>query len=550
MPPHPCGICAIGVRVFPDGRDPKTSVSLAAARRLARQSRRRRDRYLQRRQALLNALIRNGLMPADPAARAAIAALDPYALRADALARRLEPYELGRVVFHLNQRRGFRSNRKTDRDNEDEKGKVRRAADRLTAEIARSGQQTLGAWLAARHARHADVRARLHGAGAKAEYPFYPTREMVAAEFDAIWAAQAQWNPTLATATGDELRKILFFQRDLRDPPVGRCWLKPTEPRAPRALPSTQAFRIAQDLAHLEIRRVGEPDEPLTGKQRDLLDALLNAGRDRSFDQIRRQLGLVHPDTAPSGALHNDTAYADVEGAGPGEPNMAHRVPVASLAGWKAGDVDAAVPDPRLREYIRTALGIEGKPAQATALSQIPHAPGVLVRRVQVRERLDHTAAIADRRTGRPYKRVKLDANHRAEFWRLPATGGKPGKVVMVVVPVMQAAMDAEAKRLGRKLTDGRPHPAARLLMRLHKNDVVTFGMGEARRLLRVVKFSKGAATLAPLYEAGNLKARDADRNDAFKYINGSITRFREEAARKVQVDPTGRVRDPGPLDW
>ena len=28
-----------------------------------------------------------------------------------ALARRLEPYELGRVVFHLNQRRGFRSNR-------------------------------------------------------------------------------------------------------------------------------------------------------------------------------------------------------------------------------------------------------------------------------------------------------------------------------------------------------------------------------------------------------------------------------------------------------
>ena len=296
-PPRPSGIRAIGVRIFPDGRDPKTSVSLAAARRLARLTRRRRDRYLQRRQALLNALTRHGLMPAEVSARATVAALDPYALRAESLARRLEPHELGRVVFHLNQRRGFRSNRKTDRDNEDEKGKIRSAADRLTAEIARSGCVTLGAWLAARHARHAEVRARLHGTGAKAEYPFYPTRELVAAEFDAIWAAQLQWNQALAPTARDELRRILFFQRDLREPQVGRCWLEPNEFRASRALLSTQSFRIAQDLSHLAIRRVGEPDLPLTNQERGLLDALLNAGRDLSFGQIRKQLGLVRGET-------------------------------------------------------------------------------------------------------------------------------------------------------------------------------------------------------------------------------------------------------------
>jgi CRISPR-associated endonuclease Csn1 len=286
---------------------------------------------------------------------------------------------------------------------------------------------------------------------------------------------------------------------------------------------------------------------------RRLLDGLEEPWPAFVAEAAARVGGIVvsfKPDTAPSGALHNDTAYAAVEGAGPREPNVAHRVPVTSFAGWKTGDVDAAVPDPRLRAHIRAALGIEGKPAQAAALSQIPHAPGISVRRVQVRERLDGTAEIADRRTGRPYKRVKLDANHCLEFWRLPATDGKPGKLLMIVVSVMQAAMDAEAKRLGRKLADRRPHPAARLLTRLHKNDVVAFGVGEARRLLRVVKFSEGRATLAPLYEAGNLKARDADRNDTFKYINGSIARFREEAARKVQVDPAGRVRDPGPLDW
>lgn len=1030
-PPHPTGIRAIGVRVFPDGRDPKTSVSLAAARRLARQLRRRRDRYLQRRRALLNALVRHGLMPADADARAQVAALDPYVLRAEALTRRLKPYELGRVVFHLNQRRGFQSNRKTDRDNEDDKGKIRSAADRLSAEISRSGYLTLGAWLAARHARHGEVRARLRGAGAKAEYPFYPTRQMVAAEFDAIWAAQAGWNPALAASVGNELRSILLFQRDLREPLVGRCWLEPTEERAPVALPSTQAFRIAQDLAHLAIRRTGEPDQPLTIQQRDLLDGLLNSGRDLSFGQIRKLLGLslgetfnlesrareglkgsetaarlagaargkgkskplctvwgdfdltkrdavarairdadsdeeavealvalglprataeaaaattlpdghaslstkamvsilphlraglvysaavraagyrhhsddrdgviypalpyygqvlaerlgtgtgkpedknnherffgrapnptVHvalnqlrqvvnglieergppaeivvevlrelgqsafersqvqkeqtanakrraaweeelrscgqrvngrnmafmrlwteqaadpkdrvcpytgerisierlfsgeveedhilpfaltlddsfnnrvlvmreanrrkarqtpydafgaspewadikaraavlppakawrfapdalarwqgeyhdfqarlltdsaylsrlaalylravcnpnhiwsvpgrltamlrgslglnsrsvlgkggarkertdhrhhaidaltvalidrsllqrvstaarragesdrrlledleepwngfvaeaagrvgaivvsfkPDTAPAGALHNDTAYAEVKAAGPHEPNVAHRVSVTSLAGWKPKNVDSALPDEQLRAHVLAALGLEGKPAQVMALSNIPHAPGAFVRRVRVLERLDSTAAIADRRTGRPYKRVKLDGNHRAEFWRLPSKGDKPGKVVMVVVPIMQAARDAEAKRLGRQLEDRRPHPAARLLMRLHKNDTVAFDTGESRQLMRVVKFSEGTVALAPLFEAGNLKARDADRNDAFKYTYGSIARLRERRARKVQVLPTGHVRDPGPLNW
>ncbi len=227
-----------------------------------------------------------------------------------------------------------------------------------------------------------------------------------------------------------------------------------------------------------------------------------------------------------------------------------HRVAAESLAGWTPDEVDAAVPDPRLRAHIRAALAIGGKPAQAAALSQIPHSPGIKVRRLQVRERLDGTAAIADRRTGRPYKRLKLDANHRVEFWRLPGKAAAPGRILPHVISTMDAAMDVEHKRLGRPLLDRRPHPAARLLLRLHKNDVVAFGLGNQRELFRVVKFSGGTVTLAPLHEAGNLKARDADRSDDFNYLSGSIKKFRENAAHKVQVDPLGRVRDPGPLNW
>lgn len=254
----PCGVRDMGVRVFPDGRDPKTLASLAADRRLARGMRRRRDRYLQRRTALLNALVRHGLMPAEDAARRALAKVDPYALRRDALHRKLEPHEFGRAIFHLNQRRGFASNRKTDRANDAEQGKIRTASDRLKTEIARAGLPTLGAWLAERHGNQQDVRARLSGTGAKAEYPFYPTRDLVRAEFDAIWAAQSAWNPALTDEVREAVGGVLFHQRPLKPPAVGRCWLEPAEFRAPKALPSTQAFRIAQDLSHLFIRRAGE----------------------------------------------------------------------------------------------------------------------------------------------------------------------------------------------------------------------------------------------------------------------------------------------------
>ncbi len=1022
-PPEPIGIRDIGVRVFPDGREAKTNASLAAARRAARQMRRRRDRYLQRRAALLNTLTRWGLMPAATAERAAVAALDPYVLRDVALTRRLEAFELGRAIFHLNQRRGFRSNRTIDRSNQDEKGKIKQGGENLAIQIARGNFATLGAWLAERHAKRAEVRARLRGTGMRAAYPFYPMRHMIEAEFDTIWTAQAAWNPALSAPMRAEIHRVLFSQRNLRKPLVGRCWLEPTQDRAPRALPSTQAFRIAQDLANLAIRRPGEPDQRPTDQQRALLFDLLMAGHDQSFGQMRELLGLsrrepfnlesrardglkgsatatrlagkkgplravwtdlplleqdeivrilleaegeeavaaalarfairadaaaaaadmtlpdghgslstkaitailphllagntydaavqlagyahhsddrdgvirpclpyygeilgerlgtgsgkpedseerrfgrapnptVHvalnqlrivvntlierygppaqvvvevlrelaqsahqralvekeqaenakrragwvkqleelrerpngrnlafmrlwheqaedpkdrvcpytgrlislellfsgeveedhilpyavtlddsfanrvlvtreanrrkgrqtphkafggspewpdiqarikalpgnkawrfapgalekwrgehgdflarhltdsaylarlarlylravcdpdqvwvvpgrltgmlrgvlglnsatllgkggarkerndhrhhaidaltiglidrsllqrvataarraedsgrrlmedveppwpgfvaeaaarvrgivvsfrPDTAPAGQLHNATAYRQLIGAGKGEPNVAHRVPIQSLAGWSAEDVTTAVPDPDLRARILGALAADGKPAQAAALAQVAHDPDSAVRHIQVRERLDGTAAIKDRRTGRPYKLVKLDANHRVEIWRLPGEPGAPARPVMCVIALMQAAMDAELARLGRPVPDRRPHPAARLLMRLHKGDVVAFGNGAGRRLLRVIKYRSGQVTLATLHEAGNLKARDAEKDDPFKYVNAGVTRFREERARKVFVDPAGRVRDPGPLKW
>ena len=110
---NPVGMLGMGVRIFPDGRDEQSKQSNAVDRRMARGQRRRRDRYLQRRRDLMQALIEYGLMPSDSNERKALESLEPYALRARALDEPLQPCELGRALFHLDQRRGFKSNRKT-----------------------------------------------------------------------------------------------------------------------------------------------------------------------------------------------------------------------------------------------------------------------------------------------------------------------------------------------------------------------------------------------------------------------------------------------------
>ena len=61
----PISIFKTGVRIFNDGRDPKSLTSLKANRRQARSARRRRDRFLQRQSYLINEMVRRGLMLED-----------------------------------------------------------------------------------------------------------------------------------------------------------------------------------------------------------------------------------------------------------------------------------------------------------------------------------------------------------------------------------------------------------------------------------------------------------------------------------------------------
>jgi CRISPR-associated endonuclease Csn1 len=137
---RPIGLGPGGVRVFPNGRlEPQNSSSEPSAktRRIARGARKRRDRYLDRRKQLMEALISHGLMPADDKQRKALEGLDPYMLRANALDGPLPAHHIGRAIFHLNQRRGFLSNRKAEQK-EDDKGAIKQGIAPANVEIGRA----------------------------------------------------------------------------------------------------------------------------------------------------------------------------------------------------------------------------------------------------------------------------------------------------------------------------------------------------------------------------------------------------------------------------
>ena len=289
---QPSAIIKAGVRIFPDGRNPKDGASLAVSRRTARQMRRRRDRFLRRKDRLMQALIGLGFFPADAEVRRSLVAHDPYALRKKGLDQALTPAEFARALFHINQRRGFKSNRKTDAKDNDS-GALKTAIRRVHEQLAACGARSVGEWLAGRHEQRQGVRARLRGKSVKDKaYDLYIDRAMIEAEFDAIWAKQNSLNPGVFNEAARVcLKDILLFQRPLKPVEPGRCTLLPDERRAPLALPSVQRFRIYQEVNNLRLLGDDLRECALTLDQRDRLVALLDTG-DLTFGAMRKALKL------------------------------------------------------------------------------------------------------------------------------------------------------------------------------------------------------------------------------------------------------------------
>lgn len=296
-------ILDMGVRIFPETLDGKSLEPLnkkrRAARLLRRQTRRRRDR----RMALTEVLHKQGLLPAfgSDGWKRLMAQTDPYALRAKGMDAPLSAHELGRALYHLEKRRGYRAPSHGEEEEavtEEQKaqskedGKVKQAISDLDAAL---GDGTLGQYFAAQvapsHSRLADpdpVRGNHLG------------REQVEAEFDRLIQAQAPHHPILQDAAFvSGLRDKVFFQRPTywQEKTLGRCDLERDAPLALKADWVTQETTMLETVNALRDQAGNNP--PLTEAEREVVLNLCRAKRKVTFGEIRRalkmELGLADP---------------------------------------------------------------------------------------------------------------------------------------------------------------------------------------------------------------------------------------------------------------
>jgi CRISPR-associated endonuclease Csn1 len=285
-------ILAATVRIFEagtegdikGGRDQSPNL----ARRNARQQRRQINRRARKASKLYNLLVRHGLLPraadgTSEARQATLTALDltlrnPYQLRAAALDAKLQPFEFGRALFHLSQRRGFLSSRKQAAKPSEELGVVKQGISDLARAIEAAGCRTLGEYFNTVDPQVARIRGR------------YTARKMYLHEFELLWAAQAAHHPNLLT---DDLHrkvfKTIFFQRPLKSQAdkIGYCSIDGNEKRCPVYLRIAQRYRLIEQVNNLEVDgRALTQDERTT-----LIHALENQG-DMTFGAVRKLLGL------------------------------------------------------------------------------------------------------------------------------------------------------------------------------------------------------------------------------------------------------------------
>ena len=221
---------------------------------------------------------------------------------------------------------------------------------------------------------------------------------------------------------------------------------------------------------------------------------------------------------------------------------------VAEIAGWAPSTIpkkgQPLVADPALRVRIDDVLRLSGAERRA-ALESLKDSGGTPVRRVRALEVQNLLVPIQGRRSKRTYKLLAYGENHRLDLWRLP-----DGTIKPEVVNILDAARELSTRGGSRGNPAGRPHPAAKLLMRLHKGDAVALGNGAERKLFVVKGIWANIVEFAQPNEAGSLGTRDRDISDPFKMLRMAPGTILSKAVRKVFIDPIGRVRDPGPLDW
>lgn len=294
-------IIAMGARTWDA---PETDKERTPTNQLRRQHRGMR-RVIKRRRQRMNDIRRlfreHGLIEVQGSTGLRIGQLDPWELRAAGLDRKLTGPEMAVALGHIAKHRGFKSNRKGERNANasDDSSKMLKAIGETTDRLAH--YRTVGEMFARDEAYVGRKRNR------DGTFTNSVLRDDQAKEVALLFDKQRRMGNSLASP---ELEAAFidtaFFQRPLQDSDdlVGFCPFEPEERRAARRAPSFERFRLLSRLAALRLTE-GREERPLTPDQIATVNGVFGAQKSISFKTLRKHLDLPD-DTSFAGVSRDD----------------------------------------------------------------------------------------------------------------------------------------------------------------------------------------------------------------------------------------------------
>lgn len=303
---EPRRIIKLGSRVFDKAENAKDGASLAAPRRAARSLRRRVRRHQHRLERIRLLIVTSGLLHEEELAHLFDGQLDDiYMLRTKALDATLTSTEFARVLIHLAQRRGFRSNRKSDATDK-EAGKLLNAVSENQNRMQKNSWRTVGEMFYKDEAYAACKRNKGEN------YANTVSRDMVEDEIHKIFSAQrANASPYAGQDFEDAYTAIVLAQRSFDEGPgagpanapspyagnqiermIGQCTLIPEEKRAAKATYSFQVFNLWQKINHIRIE-APQNTRALTGEERARIFEFCHKSPGTTYAKLRKLLELT-----------------------------------------------------------------------------------------------------------------------------------------------------------------------------------------------------------------------------------------------------------------
>jgi len=293
-------ILGMGVRIFPVGVNEESysksykEESKNAVRRSARGIRRLNQRYKLRRKALKKILAELNMYSDD---FINIPSKELFGLRSKALCAKVSLEELGRIFLHLNQRRGFKSNKKSDAGTSEtakERSDMKLKMNELAQKVTDGGFKTIGEYYYSLFNQPTDWRnpdepvERIKGR--------FVWRKLYEEEFDFIWNVQKKFYPDLLNDINYKRIKddTIYYQRKLKSQKhlVSKCRFEPNKRCAPKSHPLFQEFRMLSVINNLRVTDKERFREELSTEDKKLLASKLTYEDSLSLKKIKDLLGI------------------------------------------------------------------------------------------------------------------------------------------------------------------------------------------------------------------------------------------------------------------